>query len=155
MLVVRLSFFWVVFSFFSSLLGLIFEPFKKHFAWKMLQRIHGLLHLFILLRFSPVFVSVFYVFFFDACSFFPWSLRLPYWAGIFVFPFPFGLIFETFKNGRGRRLLQRAHDLITSCFSRRFFGGTRFRLSCKTYGVLDVCVFVYLRCAFVFWFLVS
>ena len=49
----------MVFSFFSSLLGLIFEPFKKYLAWKMLQRPHGLLHLFILLRFLPVLVSDF------------------------------------------------------------------------------------------------
>ena len=98
----------------------------------MLQRPHGLLHLFILLRFSPVLVSEFLCFCFSPLArFFPWSLRLPYWAVIFVSPFPFGLIFETFKNGRGRKLLQRVNDLISSCFSRRFLGGARFRFSCQ------------------------
>ena len=85
---VRLSFVGVVFSFFSSLLGLIFEPFKKHLAWKMLQRPHGLLHLFIFLRFLPVLVSVFFQFFPTLARFFLGVFGSPYWAGIFVFRVP-------------------------------------------------------------------
>ena len=86
---VRLSFLGVVCSFFSSLLGLIFEPFKKHLAWKMLQRPHGLLHLFIFLRFLPLLVSDFFQFFFRRLLVFvPWSLRAPVLGWFFRFSFP-------------------------------------------------------------------
>ena len=131
---VRLSFLGVVCSFFSSLLGLIFEPFKKHLAWKMLQRPHGLLHLFIFLRFLPVLVSVFFSDLFRRLRVFSLESSGPLIGLVFSFVVSlFGLIFETLKNGRGRKMLQRVHDLITSCFSRHFLGGARFRFSFQKY----------------------
>ena len=120
---------WYV-RFFLPFLGWCLSRSKKHLAWKMLQRPHGLLHLFIFLRFLPVLVSVFFSDLFRRLRVFSLESSGPLIGLVFSFVVSlFGLIFETLKNGRGRKMLQRVHDLITSCFSRHFLGGARFWFS--------------------------